>query len=47
VATRAQKAVYSQTTVEEETRSETWAGIETPVRHRTITETVYTGGVNG
>lgn len=47
VATRAQKEVYSQTTVEEETRSETWAGVQTPVRHRTITETVYTGGVNG
>ena len=46
VATRAQKAVYSQTVAEEETRKETWAGVETPVRHRTITETVYTGGVN-
>ena len=47
VANRAHKAVFSTTTVEEENRNETWAGIETPTRRRTITETVYTGGVNG
>lgn len=47
VANRAHKAVFSTITVEEENRNETWAGIETPTRRRTITETVYTGGVNG
>ena len=47
VANRAHKAVFSKIAVEEEVRNETWAGIETPVRRRTITETVYTGGVNG
>ncbi len=47
VANRAHKAVYSTITEKEEFRKEIWAGIETPVRQRTITETVYTGGVNG
>ena len=47
VANRAHKAVFSTITVEKENRNETWAGIETPTRRRTITETVYTGGVNG
>ncbi len=47
VANRAHKTVFSTITVEEENRNETWAGIETPTRRRTITETVYTGGVNG
>ena len=47
VANRAHKAVFSTITVEEENRNETWAGIETPTRRRTITETVYTGDVNG
>ena len=47
VANRVHKAVFSTITVEEENRNETWAGIETPTRRRTITETVYTGGVNG
>lgn len=47
VANRAHKAAFSKIAVEEEVRNETWAGIETPVRRRTITETVYTGGVNG
>ena len=47
VANRAHKAVYSTITEKEEFRKEIWAGVETPVRQRTITETIYTGGVNG
>ena len=47
VANRAHKEVFSTIAVKEETRNETWAGVDTPVRRRTMTETVYTGGVNG
>ena len=47
VASRAHNEVCSRISVEEENRTETWAGVQTPVRHRTITETVYAGGMNG